>query len=89
MSEPPTSKPRTWTGQIVGIFVVLAVILWFIQMRRAPMQLLERRDCQNAYAAARTAADSAAVDLRQPLGRDRPRGSGQLTCGHLRRAGLL
>lgn len=88
MGETSAAKPRTWTGQIVGIFVVLAVILWFIQMRRAPMQLLERRDCQNAYAAARTAADSAALDLRQPLGADR-RDSRAQTCGYLRRAGRL
>jgi hypothetical protein len=70
----------------VGIFVVLAVILWFIQMRRAPLQLLERRDCQNAYAAARTAADSATVDSRQPLGADHPDSLAQ-TCGDLRKAG--
>jgi hypothetical protein len=72
----------------VGIFVVLAVILWFIQMRRAPMQLLERRDCQNAYAAARTAADSSVVDSRQPLGTDRPDSLAQ-TCGDFRKAGRL
>ena len=84
----PASTPRTWTGQIVGIFVVLAVILWFIQMRRAPMQVLKRRDCQNAYAAARTAADSASVDLRQPLGTDRPDSLAQ-TCGDLRKAGRI
>jgi hypothetical protein len=76
------------TSQIVGVFVVLAVILWFIQMRRAPVQLLERRDCQSAYATARTAAESAAVDVRQPLGSDRPDSLAQ-TCGDLRRAGRL
>lgn len=72
----------------MGIFVVLAVILWFIQMRRAPMHLLERRDCQKAYAAARTAADSAIVDSRQLLGTDRPDSLAQ-TCGGLRKAGRL
>jgi len=82
------ARSNTWTGQIVGIFVVLAVILWFLQMRKAPTQLLERRDCQNAYATARTAAESAAVDLRQPLGADRPDSLAQ-TCGDLRKAGGL
>jgi len=81
-------RSKTWTGQIVGVFVVLAVILWFIQMRKAPMQLLEWCDCQNAYASARTAAESAAVDLRQPLGADRPDSLAQ-TCGDLRKAGRL
>ena len=83
------ARSNTWTGQIVGVFVVLAVILWFIQMRKAaPMQLLERRDCQKAYASVRTAAESAAVDLRQPLGADRPDSLAQ-TCGDLRKAGRL
>jgi hypothetical protein len=82
------ARSSTWTGQIVGIFAVVAVILWFIQMRKAPMQLLERRDCQNAYANARTAAESAAVDVRQPLGADRPDSLAQ-TCGDLRKAGRL
>ena len=72
----------------MGIFVVLAVILWFIQMRRAPMHLMERRDCQNSYAAARTAADSGIVDSRQPLGTDRPDSLAQ-TCGDFRKAGRL
>ena len=79
---------RSWVGQIVTVFVVLAVLLWFVQMRRAPMQLLEQRDCQNAYAAARAAADSLAVDARQPLDANRT-DRGAVTCGELRRAGRL
>jgi hypothetical protein len=63
-TERTSPNERTWTGQIVAILAVIAAILWFVQMRRAPMQLLERRDCQRAYAAARTLADSAAVDAR-------------------------
>ena len=84
----PARKPSTWTGQIIAIFVVLAVLLWFVQMRRAPMQLLERRDCQRAYEAARTAADSAIVDARQPLDASRS-DRGAVTCGELRRTGRL
>ena len=38
------AQQRTWTGQIVGVFIVLVIVIWFIQMRRAPMNLLERRD---------------------------------------------
>lgn len=72
--------------KIVGVFVVLVIALWFIQMRRAPMQLLERRDCEALYQSARTAADTARVDARQPLDATRtdPRA---LTCGELRNAG--
>jgi hypothetical protein len=79
---PP--RRRTWTSQIVGIFVALVAILWFIQARRAPMQLLERRDCERAYAAARTNADTLAVDARQPLGASRT-DSLAVTCGSLRK----
>ena len=75
-------------SKIVTVFVVLAVLLWFIQMRRAPMQLLERRDCQNAYATAKTAADTAAVDARQPLDANRT-DRGATTCGELRKMGRL
>jgi len=77
-----------WTGQIVTVFAVLAVLLWFVQMRRAPLQLLERRDCETAYAAAKTAADSLAVDARQPLDANRS-DRGAVTCGELRRAGRM
>ena len=88
MSKRASPNQHSWTGQIVGVFLVVAVILWFVQMRRAPMQLLERRDCQNAYATARTAADSVAVDARQPLDAHRT-GKRTITCGELRKAGHL
>jgi hypothetical protein len=60
-------------------------LLWFLQERRAPVQLLERRDCDNAYAAARTRADTLAVDARQPLGATRT-DSLATTCGSLRKS---
>jgi len=82
------AQQRTWTGQIVGVFIVLVIVIWFIQMRRAPMNLLERRDCENAYRAARTAADSSAVDARQPLEATRA-DRHAVTCGELRKAGRL
>jgi hypothetical protein len=76
-------KARTWSGQIVGLLVALAAIAWFIQMRRAPTQLLEKRDCQRAYAAARTAAETLAVDARQPFGATQP-DSAAVKCKSLR-----
>ncbi|MFN2572125.1 MAG: hypothetical protein ABR537_11045 [Gemmatimonadales bacterium] len=79
---------RAWLGQIAGILVALVVILWFIQARRAPVQMLERRDCQHAYAVARTRADTVAVDGRQPLGATRT-DSLAPTCGSLRKTGKL
>ena len=88
MTESSPPNRSSWTGQIVALFAVLAVLLWFIQMRRAPMQLLERRDCQHAYAAAKTAADSLLVDARQPLDANRT-DRGAVTCGELRKMGRL
>ena len=88
MSESSRPNRSTWTSQIVAIFVVLAVLLWFIQMRRAPTQLLERRDCQNAYAAAKSAAESSLVDDRQPLGANRS-DRHAVTCGEMRKMGQL
>ncbi len=85
-SAPP--QRSSWSGQIITLLVVLAVLLWFVQARRAPLQLLERRDCQNAYAAAKTQADSALVDARQPLGGNRT-DRGAVTCGELRKMGRL
>jgi hypothetical protein len=70
------------------LLVVISVIVWFVQARRAPMQLLERRDCENAYAAARTSAETVAVDARRPLGATRP-DSLAVTCGALRHKGRL
>lgn len=74
--------------KIVGVFVVLVIALWFIQMRRAPMQLLERRDCEAAYRSAATRADTALVDARQPLDGTRT-DPHAVTCGELRKAGRL
>ena len=75
-----------WAGQLWGIIVIVALILWFVQMRKAPSNLLQRRDCERAYAEARTAADTATVDQRRPiLGQS----TDTLTCGTFRRAGRL
>ena len=81
-------KDTRRTGQLVALLVVISVILWYVQARRAPLQLLERRDCENAYAAARTNADTLAVDARRPLGATRP-DSLAVTCGALRHTGRL
>jgi hypothetical protein len=74
--------------KIVGVFIVLVIAVWFIQMRRAPMQLLERRDCDAAYKSARTPADTTLVDARQPLDATRT-DRHAVTCGELRKAGRL
>jgi hypothetical protein len=70
MTPMPEEEPRkgnTWLGQLGGVIVILALILWFIQMRKAPTNLLQRRDCERAYEDARTAAESALVDRRHPI----------------------
>jgi hypothetical protein len=64
----------------------VALILWFVQMRKAPTNLLQRRDCERAYEQARTASDTATVDQRRPL---LGQSTDTLTCGALRRTGRL
>jgi len=86
MNEVSARNPSGWIGQLGGIIVIVALILWFVQMRKAPTNLLQRRDCERAYADARTAADTATVDQRRPvLGQS----SDTITCGTFRRAGRL
>ncbi len=88
MNAAPDPKRTSWTGQALMILAALTALLWFLQVRRAPVQLLERRDCENAYAAAHTHADTLAADARQPLGATRT-DSLAFTCGTLRRSGRL
>ncbi len=88
MNTEPDPKRKSWTGQALMVVGALTALLWFLQVRRAPVRLLERRDCENAYAAARTHADSLAADARQPLGAARA-DSLAVTCGSLRRSGRL
>lgn len=85
--EDTSQQPGVWVGQIGGIIVVVALILWFVQMRRAPGRLFERRDCERAYASALTPADSLAVDARHPI--TNRSATDTLTCGALRRSGQL
>jgi hypothetical protein len=80
------AKPPVTAGQLGGIIVVIALILWFVQMRRAPGRLLERRDCERAYASALTPADTVAVDARRPIISS---SADTVTCGSLRRDGRL
>jgi len=81
-------KGSRHAGQLLALLVVISLIVWYAQARRAPMQLLERRDCESAYAAARTSAETVAVDARQPLDATRP-DSLAVTCGTLRHQGRL
>lgn len=70
--------PRNLVGQLVMGFLVLVAFVWLLQVGRAPLHLVALRDCENAYAAARTAADTLVVD-------ERPLVVGQRkTCGGLR-----
>ena len=81
-----TRNRGAWAGQLGALIVIVALILWFVQMRKAPTNLLQRRDCERAYAAARTAAETATVDQRRPiLGQS----TDTLTCGRFRRTGRL
>jgi len=81
-------KSRPWIGQLINVLVAIIVFLWFIQMRRAPMQLMERRACERFYEDARTAAETLAIDARPPIA-SQHLDTLTVTCGALRRAGRL
>jgi len=85
MDEDSVRKRGTWAGQLGGLIVIVALILWFVQMRKARPTCCS--DVMRArYEAARTASDTAAVDQRRPvLGQS----SDTLTCGTFRRSGRL
>jgi len=89
MLSEPTGAARKIIGQILAAALAAGVlILWFTQVRGAPKQVLMQRDCQNAYAAARTRDDTLAVDQRQPFGLNNS-DTAAATCGKFRRSGRL
>jgi hypothetical protein len=77
--------------QLVTVLLAIIVFVWFLQMRRTPMRLMERRVCEHRYADARAAAETLEVDARPPMESQRPRAADSvaLTCGALRKAGRL
>jgi hypothetical protein len=81
-------EPERWFGQLTSAVLVIVILWFFFRLHRTPMQLMERRACQRAYADARTAAETLAIDARPPIASQRP-DSLTLTCGALRSAGRL
>ena len=66
--------------------LVLAAFVWFLQLGKAPKEIMARRDCERRYAEARTAAETLAVDGQFPVIQSRPRNAEPETCGRLLRA---
>ena len=89
--KEPDGQSRPWVRQLINVLLAIVVFVWFLQMRRTPMRLMERRVCEHLYADARTAADTLAIDARPPMESQRPHtpDSAALTCGALRKAGRL
>ena len=86
--EGRPSRAEKWIGQLLVILLVGMVFYWVVEVRTGPMQVLERRACQNAYREARTAAETLAIDGQKTIGPQRPN-AGAATCGALRKAGRL
>ena len=86
----PAGTTRPWVRQIINVVLAIVVFIWFLQMRRTPMRLMERRVCEHFYADARTAAETLAIDARPPMESQRPNTAdgAVLTCGVLRKKGL-
>lgn len=70
--------------QLINVLLAIVVFIWFLQMRRTPIRLMERRVCEHRYADARTAAETLAIDARPPMA-----DGAALTCGALRKSGRL
>jgi hypothetical protein len=81
-------RGHSWVGELVTVFAAIVVFFWFLQARKAPMQLMERRACERAYDEARTAAETLRVDSQNPWGAQ-AQDTVTVTCGALRRAGRL
>ena len=75
--------PASYLARVVRNRVpALLLSGWFDVYQRGVV--LDYAALQNAYAAAKTQADSASVDARQPLGDNRT-DRGAITCGELRK----
>jgi len=88
MSRPPKKTRQNLVGQIAVAILVMVGFFWFMQMGRAPIQVMVRRDCENRYRQAHSRADTAAIDQQvSPL--EQGRVTVGKTCGALRAAGAL
>jgi hypothetical protein len=88
MSRPPKKTRQNLVGQIAVAILVMVGFFWFMQMGRAPIQVMVRRDCENRYRQAHGRADTAAIDQQvSPL--EQGRVTVGKTCGALRAAGAL
>ena len=82
-------KDSWYVGVIIGA-LTLASIIWatFPWFTRTGVDAAAHLECERDYARARTAADTAAVDL-VVRGRTKAQGAAPVGCGVYRRAGML
>ena len=86
---PGTQEHPNRFLQVLFALLAVAAFVWFMQIGRVPMQVIQRRDCENQYRLAHTAADTEAVDERQPLVQSSTVRIDAPTCGTLRKSGKL
>jgi len=86
LRDPLSDRLRRW-AVVAGALVVGLITIWVY------LRMSERRGaygCVQAYAAARTAADSALVDVQRPdAAAGQLEGAYGLSCGELRQRGRL
>jgi len=88
MSRPPKKSHYNLVGQVAVAIIAMVGFFWFMQMGRAPIQVMVRRDCENRYRQAHSRADTGAIDQQvSPL--EQGRDTVGKTCGALRAAGAL
>jgi hypothetical protein len=84
--EEPTGSGVVLRG-LAGVALAIVLLYWLVSVRAVPTRVVARRQCESAYASARTAADTTAADAVKPVGGTSD--SVPLTCGDLRRRGQL
>ena len=87
MTSPRAST--TLLTQLAAVAVALLIVYWFLQARSIPSAVLSQRECERAYQAASTLADTQQVDAREPAMQRRERAGPAVNCGTLRRTGRL
>jgi hypothetical protein len=72
---------------LAGVVLAALILYWLLSVRNVPTRVIAVRQCENAYHAARTAADTLAADSIQVVGSDSA--TGMVRCVDLKLQGKL
>lgn len=83
MMDDRPQKPRSLFIRIAIPLLIVFAFVWALQLGKAPRHVMARRDCENRYAQARTAAETLAVDRQAPVMQARSRDTVPKTCASI------